>query len=140
LGKFHFDKWPSAPANLSAALSDEFVTHAGDGRVGNKLISETRRVRVWSLNLEPGERIGFHTHALDYFWTSITSGLGRSHYNDGRTEDVIYNPGDIKQLVFKAGELMIHDLENIGDTELIFTTVEFLDSANSPLTLPSHSR
>jgi hypothetical protein len=30
---------------------------------------------------------------------------------------------------------MMHDLENIGDTELAFTTVEFLDSANPPLTL-----
>ena len=30
-------------------------------------------------------------------------------------------------------EAMTHDLENIGDTTLCFTTVEFLDSANAPL-------
>ena len=30
----------------------------------------------------------------------------------------------------------VHDLENIADTELIFTTVEFLDCANPPLPLP----
>jgi hypothetical protein len=31
---------------------------------------------------------------------------------------------------------MIHDLENTGDAELIFTTVEYLDSPNDPLPLP----
>ena len=49
--------------------------------------------------------------------------------------DTAYKPGDIKQLTFKEGEFMVHDLENIGDTELLFTTVEFLDSANKPLDL-----
>ncbi len=31
---------------------------------------------------------------------------------------------------------MTHDLENVGTTELLFITVEFLDSENSPLQLP----
>jgi hypothetical protein len=35
---------------------------------------------------------------------------------------------------------MVHDLENIGHTELVFTTVEFLDSANAPLELPANVR
>ena len=30
---------------------------------------------------------------------------------------------------------MTHSLENIGDTDLVFTTVEFKDSANAPLPL-----
>ncbi|HXM02514.1 MAG TPA: hypothetical protein VN939_07925 [Chthoniobacterales bacterium] len=30
---------------------------------------------------------------------------------------------------------MIHDLENVGATELLFLTVEFLDSENPPLEL-----
>ena len=30
---------------------------------------------------------------------------------------------------------MIHDLENIGSEDIVFTTVEFLDSANEPLPL-----
>jgi hypothetical protein len=32
---------------------------------------------------------------------------------------------------------MIHDLENVGTTELLFITVEFLDSENTPLALAS---
>jgi hypothetical protein len=35
---------------------------------------------------------------------------------------------------------MIHDLENVGETDLLFTTVEFLDSPNAPLPLHSHER
>jgi hypothetical protein len=54
--------------------------------------------------------------------------------------DTAYKPGDIKQLTFKEGEFMVHDPENIGDTELLFTTVEFLDGPNEPLELRSHTR
>ena len=34
------------------------------------LVSESDRVRVWTIRLKPGERIGFHRHVLDYFWTA----------------------------------------------------------------------
>jgi hypothetical protein len=30
---------------------------------------------------------------------------------------------------------MMHDLENVGTTELLFVTAEFLDSENPPLEL-----
>ena len=99
-----------------------------------------QRVRVWAIELKPGQRLGFHTHVLDYFWTSVTGGQGRSHFSDGSVSNTAYKPGDIKQLTFKEGEFMVHDLENIGDTELLFTTVEFLDSPNAPLELRSHTR
>jgi quercetin dioxygenase-like cupin family protein len=140
MGNHRIASWPSVPTEMGPELHAEFLEHAGDGRVGNKLISETERVRVWAISLKPGERLGFHTHVLDYFWTSVTSGQGRSHFNDGRVDDITYQAGDIKQLTFAEGEFMIHDLENIGDTELLFTTVEFIDSPNAPLVLHSHTR
>ena len=31
---------------------------------------------------------------------------------------------------------MVHSIENIGDTDLLFTTVEFKQSANEPLPIP----
>jgi hypothetical protein len=34
----------------------------------------------------------------------------------------------------------VHDLENIGDKDMIFMTVEFLDSANKPMALPARVR
>jgi quercetin dioxygenase-like cupin family protein len=136
--KHIIDQWPSAPAALPLALKEEFVARAGNGEVGSRLVSETERVRVWHLSLKPGERIGFHTHVLDYFWTAVTAGQARSHYGDGRTVEVSYLSGDTQHHRYGAGEFMIHDLENIGETELVFTTVEFLDSANAPLELPAN--
>jgi hypothetical protein len=34
----------------------------------------------------------------------------------------------------------VHDLENLGDREMVFMTIEFLDSANKPMQLPDHVR
>jgi hypothetical protein len=140
MGTYRIENWPSAPAILAPELHKEFAAHAGDSRVGNELLFGTDRVRVWAIGLKLGHRLGFHTHVLDYFWTSVTGGHGRSHFSDGSVSDTAYKPGDIKQLTFKEGEFMVHDLENIGDTELLFTTVEFLDSPNAPLELRSHTR
>ncbi len=136
--KHIIDQWPLAPTTLPLALQEEFVARAGNGQVGSRLVSETEHVRVWLLSLKPSERIGFHTHVLDYFWTAVTAGQARSHYGDGRTVEVSYLSGDTQHHRYGAGEFMIHDLENIGETELVFTTVEFLDSANAPLVLPAN--
>lgn len=121
-----FDGW-------SPALRQELAAAAANGRVGQQLVSQTDRVRVWRIALRPGERLGFHTHVLDYFWTAVTAGRGRAHHHTGSISEVDYQAGDTKHLTFAAGEFMIHDLENIGSTDLLFTTVEFLDSRNAPL-------
>jgi mannose-6-phosphate isomerase-like protein (cupin superfamily) len=115
---------------------DELAAKSGNAHVGTKLVSETERGRVWHLTLRPGERLAFHRHVLDYFWT-VTSpgGRGRSHYGDGRVVDVEYAEGDTRHMTFAAGESMIHDLENIGDAPLSFVTVEYLPGANAPLAL-----
>ena len=60
--------------------------------VGNALVSETDRVRVWTIRLAPGERVGFHRHVLDYFWTSVSGGRGRQHVHDGTTVEYTYAP------------------------------------------------
>jgi hypothetical protein len=77
MGTYRMKNWPIAPASLAPELKKEFATHASDGRVGNELLSETDRVRVWAIGLKRGQRPGFHTHVLDYFWTSVTTGHGR---------------------------------------------------------------
>jgi hypothetical protein len=125
-----------AMSDWPASLREELERNACNGCVGNILVSETERVRVWLLQLAPGERIGFHRHVLDYFWTAVTGGRARSRYGNGRVAETVYAAGDTQHLRFEEGEFMVHDLENIGDTDLIFTTVEFLDSANRPLVVP----
>jgi quercetin dioxygenase-like cupin family protein len=124
----------------TTALREELARNTANGCVGHVLVSETDRVRVWSLRLAPGERIAFHRHVLDYFWTAVTPGRALSRYEDGRVAETTYAAGDTRHFTFGPGESMQHDLENTGETELVFTTVEFLASANPPLAVPDHVR
>jgi quercetin dioxygenase-like cupin family protein len=108
--------------------------------VGNMLLSQDERVRVWMIRLKPGERIGFHRHVLDYFWTSVTGGRGRQHVHDGTTVEYTYTPGETRHESYGPGQFKVHDLENLGDKDMLFMTVEFLQSANKPMALPSTVR
>jgi beta-alanine degradation protein BauB len=126
----------------SKSLTDEFAREAErpNGCVGNQLVSEGERVRVWTIRLQPGERFGFHRHVLDYFWTSVSGGRGRQHLMDGSTVEYTYQPGETRHETYGPGQFKVHDLENIGDAELVFMTVEFLNSANQPLPIPQAAR
>ncbi len=116
-------------------ILNEFKSNALNGRVGSVLVSETEDVRVWQIHCEPGERLPVHRHQLNYFWTTLGSGRSRSHYNDGQVVELDYKKGDTRHYSFAAGEYFMHDLENIGDTPLMFTTVEFLNSPNPALAI-----
>jgi beta-alanine degradation protein BauB len=127
--------WPAA---IAAEFEREKSNH--NGCVGTTLLSEDERVRVWIIRLAPGERIGFHRHVLDYFWTSVSGGKGRQHLMDGATVEYTYRPGETRHESYPAGQCKVHDLENLGDREMVFMTIEFLDSANQPLAIPSSVR
>lgn len=116
-------------------IREEFRKNVSNGKVGTRLVSETDDLRVWHIHLQPGERLPVHKHVLHYFWTAVTGGLARSHVDTGETVERDYSPGDTEHFQYGPGEYMMHDLENIGDTELVFTTVEFKNSNNTPLDL-----
>lgn len=122
-------------APWTAALRAELEANRTNGRVGTRLLSENDKVRVWEIRLMPGERIGFHRHVLDYFWTAVTAGKALSHEEDGSTVIASYEAGETRHARYGKGEHKLHDLQNIGDTPLVFTTVEFKQSANTPLPL-----
>ena len=119
----------------SPELLAEFETHAHDGHVGSRLLSQTPRARVWEIRLSPGERWHAHRHVLDYFWTAVNAGRSRQHTHDGTVREVSYQAGETRYFHFAKGEYLLHDIENVGDSELIFTTVEHLDSENAALDL-----
>jgi len=127
--------WPPA-----IAAEFERERQNNNGCVGTRLLSESKRVRVWIIRLAPGERIGFHRHVLDYFWTAVTGGRGRQHVHDGSTVEYTYQPGETRHETYGRGEFKVHDLENLGDKEMVFMTIEFIDSANKPLALPEKVR
>jgi beta-alanine degradation protein BauB len=126
------EQWP-------AAIRKEFEMEAvnPNGCVGQQLISETDKVRVWRIHLKPGQRVGFHRHVLNYFWSATTAGRGRQYFNDGMMREYNYAAGETRHETYGPGEYKVHDLQNIGDTDLTFVTVEFIDSANKPLAIPT---
>jgi quercetin dioxygenase-like cupin family protein len=138
------DKTPvqTRKAAWAPAIAAEFEHEQKhpNGCVGQRLISENNRVLIWEIRLKPGERFGFHRHVLDYFWTAVMPGRARAHVNDGSIVEHTYAAGETRHETHAPGHFKVHDLENIGDSELIFITVEFLDSANKPLPIPDTVR
>jgi quercetin dioxygenase-like cupin family protein len=126
------------PPEIAAEFERE--RKSPNGCVGQRLLSENERVRVWEIRLKPGERFGFHRHVLDYFWSALNAGRARAHLEDGSTVEHTYTAGETRHETHARGHSKVHDLENTGDTEMIFTTVEFLDSANKPLPVPDSVR
>lgn len=127
-------------AHWPAELQQEFEENRNSGIVGSVLVSETDRVRVWHLKLKPGQRCPFHRHVLDYFWSCHSHGKARGWYDDGRVQDVTHYPGETMHFTFDKDEIFIHSIQNTGDTDLLFTTVEFKGGANDPLPLPDSVR
>lgn len=121
-------------------LRAELERNDRNAEVGTALLLEDDQARYWELRIQPGDRVGFHRHVLDYVWTCVSGGLATSHYGDGSTVHVIYAEGETRRLSFGPGESMIHDLENTGEQDLVFTTVEYLNSANEPLPLAVGAR
>jgi beta-alanine degradation protein BauB len=127
-------------ADWPKELQEDLERNRFNAAVGSVLVSETDRVRVWHLRLPPGKRCAFHRHVLDYFWTCHSYGEARGYFEDGSIVDVSHVPGDTRHLSYGPGEYLLHSVENIGDTELLFTTVEFKQSANPPLPIPEGVR
>jgi quercetin dioxygenase-like cupin family protein len=126
------------PPDISAEFERE--AKAPNPCVGTELLSENENVRVWIIRLAPGERIGFHRHVLDYFWTSVSGGRGRQHLMDGSIVEYTYQPGETRHETYGDGQYKVHDLTNLGDREMVFMTVEFLNSANKPLPISDEAR
>ena len=126
------------PADIAAEFERE--SKHPNPCVGTSLLSENDKVRVWIIRLAAGERVGFHRHVLDYFWTSVSGGHGRQHLMDGTTVECTYQPGETRHETYGPGQYKVHDLENLGDREMVFMTIEFLNSANKPMAIPDSVR
>ena len=124
-------------SDLSVDLSREYEQNQFNPCVGQILVSENERTRIWYIHLKPGERVGFHRHVLDYSWTCLTAGRAASHIGGGAPVEREYTPGETRHMTYASGEFMVHDLMNTGATDLAFITIELLESANTPLPLPA---
>ena len=82
------------PPEIAAEFERE--TKNPNGCVGQRLLSENERVRVWEIRLKPGQRFGFHRHVLDYFWSVTTDGKARAYLSDGTTVEHTYKAGETR--------------------------------------------
>jgi oxalate decarboxylase/phosphoglucose isomerase-like protein (cupin superfamily) len=110
-----------------AEFEDELAVAASNLEVGTRLWFQNDRIKVWEVNLAPGERGPFHAHTRRYFWTVVEAGTGRQRSPDGTLKVRRYEVGDTQYSEPSLADPMIHDLENAGETTLRFVTVELLD-------------
>jgi mannose-6-phosphate isomerase-like protein (cupin superfamily) len=106
--------------------ADELAEAPTNLAVGSALLYENDQVKVWEVRLAPGERGPFHAHTHDYFWTVVDAGVGKQRLADGSYMVRDYDVGQTQFSTHSAADPLIHDLENVGDTELRFITVELL--------------
>ena len=132
-GSAEFTDWP-------AEVLADMRQNQNNGCVGSVLVSETEQLRVWHLHLPPGSRCAFHRHVNPYFWTAMTAGTARTYFSTGKIADMTYHVGQTQHYDYGDGEYMLHSLQNIGETELVFVTVEHLNGANDPLPIPDSVR
>jgi beta-alanine degradation protein BauB len=120
-------------ANWRGGRREELAKARNNPAAGSKLVSVSGRVRLWHIELKPGERPPFHCHMLDYFWTATSAGLARTRLTDGSHADARCDIADTEHMRIKRGDAIVHGLQNAGDTVPSFVTVEFLHSENPPL-------
>src|SRR5919206_4178444 len=65
------------------------------GPVGTRVLFENDRVRVWEVELQPGETLPMHHHALDYVVVSVTGGPTTVVFDDGRVVNNQHAPGAV---------------------------------------------
>jgi quercetin dioxygenase-like cupin family protein len=71
------------------------------GDVATRLLLENDRVRIWEMDLAPGERSAFHEHRLPYVLCILEGESIDADLEDGRTIHIPVEPG--KFLYVPAG-------------------------------------
>jgi mannose-6-phosphate isomerase-like protein (cupin superfamily) len=109
-----------------AQYADELEAAPSNLAVGTALLYENTQVKVWEVRLAPGQRGPFHAHAHNYFWTVVEGSVGLQRRADGTFMVRRYDVGQTQFSAHTSADPLIHDLENVGDTDLRFITVELL--------------
>ncbi len=65
----------------------------GLGTIGDRVIFENERLRVWLVELDPGEIQSRHVHELPYLIVPLTDGKNIMRFDDGREIETNEKPG-----------------------------------------------
>lgn len=91
------------------------ATEHASYRVGNRLLFENDRVRIWEVRLGVGQRSERHRHQADFISIYLTHSKLRVEGPGERTATIEREPGFAGYHPFTGS--FVHTLENIGDTE-----------------------
>ncbi len=91
--------------------------------VGNQVLFEDEQVRIWEIEVAPGETLPLHHHGLDYVTVSLTEADLEAHEADGTVRRNHRVPGDVQ--VTTVGDGQRHELRNVGTTVYRNRLIEF---------------
>ncbi len=90
--------------------------------IGTKVLFEDDDVRVWKLDLAPGEATPIHEHKHDYVFVVVAGGSTETVNRDGTSERSNDRRGD----AVHHHAPLVHHLRNLGDSRYVNVIVEFL--------------
>lgn len=90
------------------------------GAVGQEIVLENDRVRVWHISLAPGETQPLHHHGLAYVVIAVQGARNVIHTADGDRIEVEEETGGV--VYREPGQT--HMLTNAGDTVYVGRIVE----------------
>jgi predicted metal-dependent enzyme (double-stranded beta helix superfamily) len=94
------------------------MTELGD--VGQDVLLENDRVRVWHITLQPGETQPLHHHGLPYVVVAVRGTTSVITTRNGDRIDIVEETGSV---VFREPG-QTHMLSNVGDTVYIGRIIE----------------
>lgn len=81
--------------------------------IGTELLFENEAVRVWSMELEPGELSPVHKHESDYLFAYVTDSRIRLIPEDQNEEVEEFDDGFVRFI--KVDEPLVHQIQNVSD-------------------------
>lgn len=99
----------------------------GSQAIGTSLVYEDAHVRIWTLDLLPGEQTPWHQHEVDYVYCVIAAGSTATQYADGTVGRTTERIGECHY--HPAGQP--HFLRNTGDSVYRNVIVELLATGDS---------
>ncbi|HZS89836.1 MAG TPA: hypothetical protein VFE42_20390 [Chloroflexota bacterium] len=89
--------------------------------IGTEMIFEDDRVRIWTIDLAPGEEAPFHTHLLDYTTVTIEGDMVERINADGSRDRIAAQPGAVSRWYQSTQR---HGLKNVGSRRFRNVIVE----------------
>lgn len=102
-----------------------------NGGVGTKMLFENERVKVWEMDLEPGDETEFHRHDLDYLLVILEGGriaaLPVAEQTDTRGSSGVVEASVHPGQVFYVERGGAEKARNIGDDRYYEIIIELKD-------------